>query len=79
MAVRMVNIIKGKLQQQVSEQAFEKLFKPNGWIVDEGYKPQADETHEMVLTMSESNAKNLLADKKRTLRAFDDKIFKSEV
>ena len=75
----MVNIIKGSLRQQVSQQAFERMYQPNGWIIDNVGLPQEDETQAIVKTMSEANAKNFIADKRRTARKFDDKIFKSEV
>ena len=75
----MINIIKGGLRQQVTRDAYERMYKPNGWTIDSAGLPAEDETQKIVETMSEGNARNFLADKARAPRKFDDKIFKSEV
>jgi len=45
-----VNIIKGGLRQTVSFQAYENLYKPNGWIIDET-ETVPDEIQETVKTL----------------------------
>jgi len=74
-----INIIKGGLRQTVSQAQFEKLYKPNGWRVDEVELPPKDEIQETVKTLAtQGQIKNYVAMKKREPKKFNDKLFYSD-
>ena len=73
-----INITKGGLRQTVSRAAFERLYQPNGWVVDET-ETKPDKIQETVKTLKgEAEIKNYLAMKKRVPKNFDDGLFKSD-
>lgn len=73
-----INIIKGGLRQTVSQQAFEKLYKPNGWEIDTE-NTQFEETQETVKSLkTEPEIKNYLLMKKHEAKKFNDGLFKSD-
>lgn len=75
-----VNITKGGLRQTVSLQAFERMYKPNGWQIDEMGTPpdKIQETVKSLEPKGEHEVINYLAMKKRVPKAFDDGLFKSD-
>ncbi|MGN0961246.1 MAG: hypothetical protein ACI4PF_03505 [Christensenellales bacterium] len=76
-----VRIIKGSLRNVVDEIQFEKLYKPNGWRLDEE-NASNDETEEVkaVKTLNTiSEIKNFVNMKKKKPKKFDDKLFKEDI
>lgn len=71
-----VNIIKGSIRNVVDEVQFEKLYKPNGWVIDESVektkKPVPDEIK------TETELKNYIAMKNIKPKKFDDGLFYSD-
>lgn len=75
-----INIKKGGLKQTVSRQAYESMYKPYGWEIDET-EISCDEIQETVKSLEpkgEYEVKNYLAMKKREPKKFDDGLFRSE-
>lgn len=73
-----IKIKKGGLRQTVGKAAYEKLYKPYGWEIDET-KDKVDEVEETVKKLAtENEVKNYLSAKKRTPKKFNDNLFKSE-
>lgn len=73
----MVNIIKGKIKNVVDEVTYERLYKPNGWRIDESAEIVGESLVDKVKTQSE--LRNLTKMKKTKNKEFSDKIFYSEV
>ena len=73
----MVNIIKGKIKNVVDEVTYERLYKPNGWRIDESAEIVGESLVDKVKTQSE--LRNLTKMKKTKNKEFNDKIFYSEV
>ncbi len=74
-----VRIIKGSLRNVVDEVQFEKLYKPNGWRLDE-VEEQPSEMSKVIDTLhTESELKNYLKMKNTKAKQFDDKLFYSEI
>ncbi len=72
-----VRIIKGSLRNVVDEVQFERLYKPNGWRLDEEEQPS--EMSKVIDTLhTESELKNYLKMKNTKAKQFDDKLFYSE-
>jgi len=75
----MVFVIKGGLRQQVSEEAFKKLYEPNGWVIDAEVEIKKDPVQETIKTLkNEAQIKNYIKMTGREPRKFDDKLFKNE-
>jgi hypothetical protein len=75
-----VNITKGGLRQTVSLQAFERLYRPNDWEIDDS-ETQPDPVQETVKSLEpkgEHEVINYLAMEKRVPKLFDDGLFKSD-
>lgn len=73
----MVNIIKGKIKNVVDEVTYERLYKPNGWRIDESAEIVEEPLVNKAKTQSE--LKNLTKMKQSKNKEFNDKIFYSEV
>lgn len=73
-----MNIKKGTIKNVVSQEQFEKIYKPNGWELDEETR-EPDEIQETVNTLkSEAEAKNYIKMKKRKEQHFTDALFYSD-
>lgn len=74
-----VMIRKGTMRQMVSEDAYNKMYKAYGWIIDEEETPKLDATQEVVKTLkNESEIKHYLKMTKREPKQFNDGLFKSD-
>jgi predicted small metal-binding protein len=74
-----INIIKGGLRQQVSEEAYEKLYKPNGWAVDCAFEAKIDEEQEVIKTLkTQGEIKNYNKMRKTAPKKFNDNLFEDE-
>ena len=79
--MNMVNIIRGGLQQQVSQETFESIYKPHGWEIDDAGLPPADDELQKTIKSfgtDQSAIKNFVKMARSESRYFDDKLFKSE-
>lgn len=73
-----VNIIKGNIKNTVDEKQFEKLYKPNGWVLDETIIAQ-DKVQNVIKTLNtEIEVKNFIKMTSKQKKKFDDKLFYSE-
>lgn len=72
----MLNIIKGRVRNVVDELTFERLYKPNGWRIDDSISQTEEPLVNMVKTQSE--LKNLTKMKNTKSKVFNDKLFYSE-
>lgn len=74
-----VNIIKGNIKNAVDEKQFEKLYKPNGWVLDETIIAQ-DEVKNIIKTLNtETDVKNFIKMTSKQKKKFDDKLFYGDV
>lgn len=71
----MVEIIKGGLTMTIPQALFDKLYKPNGWVINGFAAPPSDPTQglETVKEISNLNRMN-----KSSPRVFTDGLLKSE-
>lgn len=67
-------IIKGSIKNVVDEAVFERIYKPNGWVIDTTRQPQP-KTVEQELVM-EDKIKNYTKAKKKTDKVFNDDLIK---
>lgn len=68
-------IIKGSIKNVVSEEVFNRIYKPNGWVIDETRQPiQKDKVVEELKT--ETELKNYTKMKKKTTKTFNDDLIK---
>lgn len=68
-------IIKGSIKNVVSEEVFNRIYKPNGWVIDETRQPiQKDKMFEELKT--ETELKNYTKMKKKTTKTFNDDLIK---
>lgn len=73
-----MNIKKGEIKNVVSLAQFEKIYKPNGWVVDDSVQA-VDEMNQTIKTLkTEAEAKNFLKMKKVKDQHFNDGLFYSE-
>ena len=72
-----IKIIKGSVRNVVDEVQFEKLYKPNGWKIDEfADEKQPNESIKDLKTQTE--LKNYTQMKRQKTKKFNDKLFYSE-
>lgn len=77
-----VKIIKGSLRNVVDEVQFEKLYKPNGWRLDEDAVSKIEESEEVKAVKNfktETEITNYVNMKKKKPKKFDDKLFKEDI
>lgn len=78
-----VKIIKGSLRNVVDERQFEKLYRPNGWRLDEdnvlSSQVDSDEVKAIKTFSTEAEVNNFVKMKKKKPRKFDDKLFKEDI
>ena len=74
--MEILNIIKGSIRNIVSKEQFDKLYKPNGWKIDDSIQTQENDID---LVKTENELKNLQKMKKVKSQVFDDKLFYSEI
>lgn len=67
-------IIKGSIKNVVDEAVFERIYKPNGWVIDTTRQPQP-KTVEQELA-AEDKIKNYTKAKKKTDKVFNDDLIK---
>lgn len=72
-----VNIIKGSIRNVVDEEQFEKLYKPNGWRLDENQKDESQIPLDLLNT--ESEVKNYIKMKNKQPKHFNDGLFYSDL
>lgn len=72
-----VKIIKGRIQNIVDEALFEKIYKPNGWRLDETEIQDENIIPEPLQTASQ--LENYQKMKNRSQKHFDDKLFRSDL
>lgn len=74
-----LHIIKGSVKSVVSKAQFERLYKPNGWVIDEDFVEKRDEAEETVKELkTETEKLNYLKMKKVKSKKFNDKLFYSD-
>ncbi len=78
-----VNIIKGSIRNVVDEVQFEKLYKPNGWRLDEPTnKRKQIESEEPRVPLedlqTETDVKNYIKMTKKQPKHFNDGLFFSD-
>ena len=54
--MEILNIIKGSIRNIVSKEQFDKLYKPNGWKIDDSIQTQENDID---LVKTENELKNL--------------------
>ncbi len=70
-----IYIIKGSIKNVVDEAVFERIYKPNGWVVDETRHPKVEnKIKEEIKT--ETELKNYTKMKKKTEKTFNDNLIK---
>ena len=67
-------IIKGSIKNVVSEEVFNRIYKPNGWVIDETRQPVEKGIEEELKT--ETELKNYTKMKKKTTKTFNDDLIK---
>lgn len=72
-----VKIIKGKIRNMVDEMLYEKVYKPNGWSLDEESEKQINEIPESIKTITQLKNYKKMANKSQ--KNFDDKLFYSDI
>lgn len=74
-----VRIVKGKLRQEVSQQAFEKIYQKNGWRIDTSpQEPINNEVIQTVVSLPNDNQRQKylsMEKRKRVSKVFDDGLF----
>lgn len=79
--MRTFKIIKGSLVNYVDEALYNKLYKPNGWVIDDSEAMANDEaTNDVKVAKTDTELKNLktMKTKKKSTHKFDDNLFKSD-
>ena len=72
-----VKIIKGRIRNIVDEALFEKIYKPNGWRLDEDAIEDENPTPKPLQTATQ--LKNYQKMKNKSQKHFDDKLFRSDL
>ena len=67
-------IIKGSIRNMVEEDLFNRIYKPNGWVIDETRQPMPKRIEEELKT--ETELKNYKAMKKKSDKVFNDNLIK---
>lgn len=67
-------IIKGSIKNVVSEEVFNRIYKPNGWVIDETRQPVEKGIEKELNT--ETELKNYTKMKKKTTKTFNDDLIK---
>lgn len=67
-------IIKGSIRNMVEEDLFNRIYKPNGWAIDETRQPMPKRIEEELKT--ETELKNYKAMKKKSDKVFNDNLIK---
>lgn len=71
-----VKIIKGRIRNIVDEALFEKVYKPNGWRLDEEIQ---DENVIPNPVQTITQLKNYQIMRNKSQKHFDDKLFYSDI
>lgn len=72
-----VKIIKGRIRNIVDEALFEKIYKPNGWQLDEDTIEDENPIPKPLQTATQ--LKNYQKMKNKSQKHFDDKLFRSDL
>ena len=72
-----VKIIKGRIRNIVDEALFEKIYKPNGWRLDEDAIEDENPMPKPLQTATQ--LKNYQKMKNKSQKQFDDKLFRSDL
>lgn len=72
-----VKIIKGRIRNIVDEALFEKIYKPNGWRLDEDAIEDENPIPKPLQTATQ--LKNYQKMKNKSQKHFDDKLFRSDL
>lgn len=67
-------IIKGSIKNVVDSEVFERIYKPNGWVIDETRQPTQKGIEQELKT--ETEMKNYTKMKSRTAKTFNDDLIK---
>lgn len=72
-----VKIIKGRIRNIVDEALFEKMYKPNGWRLDDEEIKEEDVIPNSLQTATQ--LKNYQIMRNKSQKHFDDKLFYSDL
>lgn len=72
-----VKIIKGRIRNIVDEALFEKMYKPNGWRLDDEEIKEEDVIPNSLQTATQ--LKNYQKMRNKSQKHFDDKLFYSDI
>ena len=72
-----VKIIKGRIRNIVDEALFEKIYKPNGWRLDDEEIKEEDVIPNSLQTATQ--LKNYQIMRNKSQKHFDDKLFYSDL
>lgn len=67
-------IIKGSIRNVVEEAVFERIYKPNGWVIDTSRQPAPQGVDKQLKTETELSNYNKM--KKKTDKVFNDNLIK---
>lgn len=67
-------IIKGSITNVVSQELFDRVYKPNGWKIDKNRQPVQKGVEQELKT--ETEVKNYNNMKKKSEKVFDDNLIK---
>lgn len=67
-------IIKGSIRNVVDEAVYERVYKPNGWVIDETRQPKLQGVEKELKT--EAEMKNYSKMKKKSEKVFNDNLIK---
>lgn len=67
-------IIKGSIRNVVDEAVYERVYKPNGWVIDETRQPKLQGVEKELKT--ETEMKNYSKMKKKSEKVFNDNLIK---
>ena len=67
-------IIKGSIRNVVDEGVYERIYKPEGWVIDETRQPVQKGVETELKT--EAELKNYTKMKKKTDKVFNDNLIK---
>ncbi len=75
-----VNIIKAGIKNVVEESIFEKLYKPNGWRINESIdSSEKNSDVPLKLLHTETEVKNYIKMTNKQPKHFDDGLFFSDI
>lgn len=75
-----VNIIKGSIRNVVEEEQFEKLYKPNGWRLDDSVEDASKEPKiPLDILNTETEVKNYIKMTNKQPKKFNDGLFYSDI